>query len=199
MTDRGKNPENSFEEPTKAQPTAESATPPESVAEAEASGPSGGRTGAERKEKVLHTRIPGSLDDEIKRRAQTLGMSVSTVVRNVLASTFDLVENVVHDSAQTIADETAGTSRPRRAGHPGDSAGAAFGAGATGEILGWQEAKLQINAVCDRCNTILAKGTTAAIAVRDGVGSRTIVCVNCQEALVAEGDPAVPTGTVDPS
>src|SRR5688572_22514603 len=54
-------------------------------------------TAEERKERVLHTRVPDSLDKHLKRRARTLGMSVSTVVRNVLLTTFGLVEDIVND------------------------------------------------------------------------------------------------------
>ena len=52
------------------------------------------------KGKVLQARIPEDLDEELRDRAATLGLSVSTIVRNVLMHTFDLVEGVVTDSAQ---------------------------------------------------------------------------------------------------
>src|SRR2546427_8147322 len=53
----------------------------------------------EKKEKVIHTRISESLDEEIRRRAGRLGLSVSNLVRNVLLNTFGLVEDIVADSA----------------------------------------------------------------------------------------------------
>jgi len=53
----------------------------------------------EKKERVMHTRIPDSLDKQLKSKAQGLGVSVSNLVRNVLASTFDLVDVIVSDSA----------------------------------------------------------------------------------------------------
>src|SRR5262249_31345402 len=62
---------------------------------------------SERKERVLHTRVPDSLDRHLKRRARSLGMSVSTVVRNVLLTTFGLVEDIVSDSTD-IALAVAG-------------------------------------------------------------------------------------------
>jgi RNase P subunit RPR2 len=46
-------------------------------------------------------------------------------------------------------------------------------------VLGWQEALLELNAVCDRCNAILARGTRAAIAVTEGAGPRPIRCLAC--------------------
>lgn len=53
-----------------------------------------------RKDRVLQARIPSHLDEELRERAEQLGLSVSTVVRNVLLHTFDLVEGVVADSAE---------------------------------------------------------------------------------------------------
>jgi hypothetical protein len=142
----------------------------------------------EKKDKVLHTRIPPSLDREIKRRSRSLGMSVSTVVRNVLLHTFDLVEDIVSDSTN-LALSIAGDEGQRdeeehhRRRGPGKAA-----APDRDEILGWHEAILNLNAVCDRCNAILTKGTKAAIAIRDTPGQRTIICTGCLANLSAAGD-----------
>jgi hypothetical protein len=138
----------------------------------------------ERNEKVLHTRIPGSLDREIKRRARNLGMSASTVVRNVLLHTFDLVEDIVTDStniALSIAGEDTERARYGRGARPPRPA---EGDG-DGEVLGWQPAILNLNAVCDSCNAILEKGTEAAIGIRERPGPRTIICRACLEALAS--------------
>jgi hypothetical protein len=129
----------------------------------------------ERKEKVLHTRVPDSLDRHIKRRARSLGMSVSTVVRNVLLTTFGLVEDIVNDSADiALAVTGRELSRPprhRRAGVPAS------------EVVAWQEAVLNLNAVCDQCNAILRKGSRAAIGLREHDGPRTVLCPRCLAAL----------------
>ena len=128
-----------------------------------------------RKEKMLHARIPEDLDREIKRRAGSLGMSVSTVVRHVLLNTFNLVEDIVADStnlALSITGEKSGaptskTPRPDAARQPQD------------QIIGWQEAVLDRNAVCEHCNAILATGTNAAIAIAEQPGPRSIICKKC--------------------
>lgn len=134
----------------------------------------------ERKERVLHTRVPESLDRQLKRRARGLGMSVSTVVRHVLLNTFGLVEDIVADSTNVALAITGAEAAPspRRdlAGQSGD---------ASGEILGWQEAVLNLNAVCDRCNGILARGTRAAIGVRSEPGPRAIICRACLDTIAA--------------
>jgi predicted DNA-binding protein len=118
----------------------------------------------ERKERVIHTRVPESLDDEIKAKARRLGVSVSNLVRNVLEHTVELVEDIVTDGADVA--RAAGDGRRSRA-----SASA---------VLGWQRAVLELNAVCDRCNAILPRGCEAAIAVTAG-GEPRFRCLSCLE------------------
>lgn len=130
----------------------------------------------EKKEKVLHTRIPESLDEEIRGHASQLGVSVSNLVRNVLQNAFGLVDDIVADTTRIAqATRSARTSSaeaaPAREAPPG------------GQVLAWQEALLNLNAVCERCNAILVKGTRAAIAIVDGPGHRPIRCLSCLQEL----------------
>ena len=139
----------------------------------------------ERKERVLHTRVPESLDRHIKRRARNLGMSVSTVVRNVLLNTFGLVEDIVTDSTNIALSITGEEAIP-----PGERARARGSSArddrpAASDILGWQEAVLNLNAVCDRCNAVLRRGTRAAISVGERPGPRAIMCKRCLGRLAA--------------
>jgi hypothetical protein len=133
----------------------------------------------ERKERVLHTRIPDSLEREIKHRARRLGMSVSTVVRHVLQHTFGLVDDIVADSTN-VALTLAGGDPPPRAPATVDDGEPA--------IVAWQEAVLNVNAVCERCNAILARGTRAAVAVRERPGPRAMLCLTCLPALGDAGE-----------
>jgi len=59
-----------------------------------------GPEGRTRKEKVLHTRIPASLEEEIKRLADALAIPVSNLVRNILQDTVGMVG--------TVADHVGG-------------------------------------------------------------------------------------------
>lgn len=140
----------------------------------------------ERKERVLHTRVSSSLDDQLKQRSRSLGMSVSTIVRHVLLNTFGLVEDIVTDStnaALTLGgrdpiDPSAPLARSRRRERLGEDE-AVDG----GDVLGWQEAVLNLNAVCARCNAMLRKGSRAAIGVRERPGPRAILCKKCLAKL----------------
>lgn len=140
----------------------------------------------ERKERVLHTRVPDSLDRHLKRRARGLGMSVSTVVRHVLLNTFGLVEDIVADSTNLALAISGEEPAPRPDRAPASSAEPAA------EILGWQEAVLNVNAVCDQCNAILPRGARAAIGVRSQPGPRAIICCDCLKALGPAGSEITP-------
>jgi hypothetical protein len=140
----------------------------------------------EKKEKVLHTRIPESLDDEIKEHASQLGVSVSNLVRNILNNAFGLVEGIVTDSSNIASAARKGaTPAPQpQASKPQPTAPTP-----TPQVLGWQEAVLNLNAVCDRCNAILPRGTQAAIALYDVPGPRAFRCLTClREDLDHEPD-----------
>lgn len=131
----------------------------------------------ERNGRVLHTRVPESLDRHIKKRARGLGLSVSTVVRNVLLNTFGLVEDIVTDGtniALAMAGEDAapaGSTRRIRERTAGDATPV--------DVVAWQEAVLNVNAVCAQCNAVLRKGTRAAVGVQERPGPRTIICRRC--------------------
>jgi hypothetical protein len=57
-------------------------------------------------------------------------------------------------------------------------------AGATSdEVVAWQDAVLNVNAVCDRCNAILPKGVRAAVGIREQPGPRAILCPSCLAGL----------------
>src|ERR1041384_8218889 len=85
----------------------------------------------ERKERVIHTRVPESLEAELRQRAQDLGISVSNLVRNVLGHAFGLVGDVVADG-HAIARAARGGTRPA------DPPRAPIAAASIDDVLGWQ-------------------------------------------------------------
>jgi hypothetical protein len=124
----------------------------------------------ERKERVIHTRVPESLEAELRQRAQGLGISVSNLVRNVLGHTFGLVGDVVADG-HAIARAARGEAA-KAAAAPSPPA-------SIDDVLGWQRIVLAKNAVCARCNAILPKGQEAAL----GVNTQLVVCPACLQEL----------------
>jgi hypothetical protein len=128
-----------------------------------------GRNRQQTKDRVLQARIPEQLDDELRSRAEHLGLSVSTIVRNVLLHTFDLVEGVVTDSSHLAR---ALTSRDAAPSDPDTES----------TVIGWQEAVLNRNGVCEQCNVILPAGQRAAIGVPTGPRA-TLLCLECLSSL----------------
>lgn len=128
-----------------------------------------------RKERVIHTRVPESLESHLRERAEDLGISVSNLVRNVLGNAFGLVGGVVADG-QAVARAARG------GGAPADDR----------EVLGWQPIVLGKNAVCTQCNAILPRGSEAAVAISSGgtVARDTVTCRPCVARATApdEGD-----------
>lgn len=138
------------------------------------------------KDRVLQARIPQDLDEELRGHAEQLGLSVSTVVRNVLLNTFELVEGVVVDSTKLARVVQGRSSRNKTAAA---SAPEEVEVG----IIGWQEAVLNLNGICDQCNTILHKGERAAVGVP--VGARPVLlCLPCLASLSPATD-SPPTTT----
>lgn len=127
----------------------------------------------ERKERVIHTRVPESLETQLRQRAQDLGISVSNLVRNVLGHTFGLVGDVVADSHAIAKAARGGDKKPAPPAPPDPAS--------IDDVLGWQPIVLGKNAICTRCNAILPKGKDAAV----GVGTQFVVCPDCLDALRA--------------
>src|SRR5438552_11920454 len=85
----------------------------------------------EPKDRVLHTRIPESLEDAIKTKARRLRIPVSNLMRNVLGQTFQLVEDVVGDGLEIASTARRGAERAREA--------VVRAGGQEGGIYGWPE------------------------------------------------------------
>ncbi|MFT7625255.1 MAG: plasmid stability protein [Myxococcota bacterium] len=127
---------------------------------------------SEKKERVIHTRVPESLDEELRERAAKLGISVSNLVRNVLRNAFDLVEEVLVD--------TAGLARSAR----GDDPEQAPQPAPAPQPLGRMKLILERNALCTSCNGLLPRGSEAAVAITTAGASAEMICLHCLEEVV---------------
>ena len=146
-----------------------------------------------KKERVLHTRISDALDRELRDKAAELGVSVSKLVRNALLTTVDLVENIVADSARVAENATNLGSQFNRGDEREETSQPAATPQAPppapiepGQIIGWQELTLNLNAICMQCNDILAKGTKAAIGITMSGGAPQVLCEICLKVLREE-------------
>ncbi|CAA0119995.1 Uncharacterised protein [Halioglobus japonicus] len=136
-----------------------------------------GRKRGQTKDRVLQARIPEQLDDEIRGRAEQLGLSVSTIVRNVLLNTFDLVEGVVSDSSQ-IARALSGAKESQPTAKKELPSPLPVETDSPDSVIGWQQVILNKNGVCEQCNAILKIGETAALGVPTGPRA-LLLCSDC--------------------
>src|ERR1700757_2256595 len=102
----------------------------------------------EPKARVLHTRIPESLEDAIKVKVRRLRVPVSNLVRNVLEQTFEIVEEFVGDGLEIADAARRGAERLREAAVKRPRA----------EIYGWQELILNRDERCNDCAVELDRG-----------------------------------------
>jgi hypothetical protein len=168
--------------------------------------------GSERKERVIHTRVPAVLEQELKRMAQSLRVPVSNVVRAILEDAVSAVDRVgrraegeVRGLAERLAhtgDRLREIARSRGAdkagpgeGHDeqpsptGDDGGPGAGAIAKREadgllqgVLGFQPLVLAMATTCAACGRELEVGEQAFLGVRAGDGPRVLIGQECLPA-----------------
>jgi hypothetical protein len=163
-------------------------TPGEAAAEADGDRP--------RKERVLHTRVPAVLEQELKRLADGLRVPVSNVVRTILEDAISTIDSVgraaegeLRDVAERLhkqreklrwrggrkADDGGASPPPERGGT--ESAAAAVAP--LGGVIGFQPLLLAQGGTCALCGRALARGDRGFLAIRDAPGPRTIVGREC--------------------
>lgn len=128
-----------------------------------------------RHQRWLHARISEDLEDALKREARRRRTPVSLVVRNVLESALDMVEDIVEDSLHIAARSRRFARRVERA--------AAGKPTTLDDIYGWQELILNRSATCAKCTTALAAGANAYRGLRDEPGPPVFLCAGCVRRL----------------
>jgi hypothetical protein len=153
-----------------ASPEVEAATAP---AEEEAS------SGSEKKERVLHTRVPAVLERELRRFADALRVPVSNVVRTILEDALSVadaaggeVETRLERAAKQVGKERQKLKQKLRPDPLSD-------------VIAYQAVKLAQPAECARCGAALEKGASANLGLTDGPSDgaagkkRRFVCNDC--------------------
>lgn len=131
----------------------------------------------DKKERVLHTRVPAVLEQELKRFAQNLRVPVSNLVRTILEDALevadaagDRVEERLRKAATQLQSERERLRRKLRADPLAD-------------VYAFQEVTLAQPTHCAKCDVELPKGTRAHLALVDaeasGGPSKLFVCEKC--------------------
>jgi hypothetical protein len=128
----------------------------------------------EKKERVLHTRVPAVLEAELKRLADNIRVPVSNLVRTILEDAVSVadrasesVERELRTVAQRVGDER---EKLRRAvARPDPLEG----------VYGFQPLVMNIHTTCVKCSAPLAPGAQGHLCLSDRPGQRSFVCPNC--------------------
>jgi len=146
---------------------------------------------AQRKDRLIQTRVPEDLESTLKQEAARRRQTVSHLIRSVLEDTFHLVDNVVSDldrvvsgsvdlarnvrrNAQRIASAAQEPEKDLRLGWEKS----------VEDVYGWNEVVLQRVATCLRCGNKMAKGERAFAGLSDRAGrKRAWLCADCIGAV----------------
>ena len=128
----------------------------------------------DRKERVLHTRVPAVLERELKRFAENLRVPVSNLVRSIL------------EDAMSVADAAGETVEARLRGaatqleKERERLRRRIERDPLEDVVAFQEVTLAVAAACVGCGEILGKGAQAYLGVREEAGGpRVFVCGPC--------------------
>ena len=154
-----------------------------------------------RKERVLHTRVPPVLEQELRRLADSLKVPMSNVVRAILEDALEAADRAgrrteaeLRSWAERLSSERDRLRERVCARLPGGTAeeaekapGAAdepVGVGEPAEsdeagLLGFQPFVLAAATTCGRCGRELERGQEAFLGIRDVPGPRLIVGREC--------------------
>ena len=114
------------------------------------------REGTEKKERVLHTRVPAVLEKELKRFAESLRVPVSNLVRTILEDALEVadvatenVEKRLKSAAKQLAGSREGLKKRVRPDPLRD-------------VFAFQPVTLAQTGICAKCQRDLDKGAGAA-------------------------------------
>ncbi len=129
----------------------------------------------EKKERVLHTRIPAVLEGELKAAASALRVPVSNLVRTILEDAVKLadraserVEDRLSKTAQSVHQERGRLRRAVERLNP------------LADVVAYQPVVIAQASTCARCGAGLEAGEPAGLAVRSRPGPPLFVCQECQ-------------------
>lgn len=137
-----------------------------------------------KKERVLHTRVPAVLEQELKRFADNLRVPVSNLVRTILEDALevadvasDRVEERLRKAAEQIGNER---TKLKQRVHRGDP---------LASVYAFQDVTLAVSAECAKCHTKLEAGSRAFLGMTDAAPGRPAPRIfACAACLPKAGD-----------
>ncbi len=142
---------------------------------------------SDKKERVIHTRVPAVLEQELKRLADSLKVPVSNVIRTILEDAVEAVDSVGQLAEGELRQVADRLSRQR------DALRRAARAPLAG-VVGYQQLLLARDESCALCGRAIAAGEDAYLGIRDGgeAGPRVILGKECLPFSAADDKESKP-------
>lgn len=129
---------------------------------------------SDKKERVLHTRVPAVLEAELKAAARSLRVPVSNLVRTILEDAVTIADRAteqVEDRLNRAAASVHGNrekmkERVQRKSHLSD-------------VVAYQPVVMAVGGTCASCSGALEPGNDAALGITDQPGPKVFVCSDC--------------------
>ena len=148
---------------------------------------------AERKDRIIQTRVPKDLESTLKDAAEMKRVSVSQLIRHVLEDTFTLVDGIVADSASLIdhvardakqlAESAKGLSKKPSPTKPAAQGGTEARA-LLDDVEAWQDVIVNKPTHCLQCGVELKRGDKGFRGLSGTPGAAPAwLCGNCIKAL----------------
>jgi hypothetical protein len=132
---------------------------------------------ADKKERVLHTRVPAVLEAELKRFAQNLKIPVSNLVRTILEDALSVADGVTENVETRLKNAASQLSHER------ERLKQKVAPDPLREVFAFQSLTLAQRAGCVKCKKALAPGDHAHMGLTDGPQpagkDRIFVCDDC--------------------
>ncbi len=153
---------------------------------------------SERKDRLIQTRVPESVEATLKHEARRRRTTVSQMIRSLIEDSFELVDDVVANVDQIVSDsvelaqqvgrDARRLRRPRPAAPCRDPLPGS--AERLADVQAWNEVVLNQPVPCTRCGAELPRGSRAYLGL-GARGERTSawLCGPAVEAL-ADAPPA---------
>ena len=145
-----------------------------------------------RKDRLIQTRVPRDLESTLKQEARRQGVTVSQLIRNILGSTFDLVENVVADVDQIVTDvdqivtDSVALAQQvsRGARRIAESARSGTAKDPLDLVEAWNRVVLNRDVNCTKCRALMVKGEEGYAGLRGQAGPiRAWLCSHCIDMI----------------
>ncbi len=117
-----------------------------------------------RKEEYLGARVPKDLREKVIAKADSLGIPVSILIRNILEEAFNgqVVPREIQERGRGETSVRLNVKFP--------------------DVIGWERITLNKDVACSSCSKILSAGGIAAWGVSGSREDRVILCEKCRES-----------------